>query len=357
MGYNSITLIVGARPNFVKIAPIISELRRQKVDYRLVHTGQHYSSEMSDIFFEQLNIPAPDINLGCGGGGQAEQTAAIMVACEKELLEHRPDLLLVVGDTTSAMACAVTAKKLNIRVAHVEAGIRSFDTSMPEEINRMVIDSLADIFFTTTRWATENLLKSGVGRARVHFVGNVMIDTLLANRFCFKKPEIYSDLGLQEKKYFILTLHRPANVDDAKKVKTIVNEIVKNSQGLPIIFPVHPRLSHLFSKFGNITENLYIAEPFGYLEFNYLVERSTLVLTDSGGVTEEATIFGVPCMTLRDNTERPETCEVGTNELVGVDPKKIADGMKRCLNGEWKTGGVPELWDGKTASRIVSLLV
>ncbi len=353
---NHITLIAGARPNFMKIAPIIHALQQTNVRYRLVHTGQHYDRAMSQTFFDELNIPQPDVNLACGGGTQAEQTAAIMVAFEKDLMANPTDLVVVVGDVTSTMACTIVAKKMNVKVAHVEAGIRSFDMTMPEEINRMVTDSLTDYFFTTTRWAGDNLRKIGVSDEKIHFVGNVMIDTLLANRKRFIKPSIYDDLNLMEKQFLVLTLHRPANVDETTHLKALMMEIIDNSNGLPIVFPMHPRTAKLFVDVGIKAPNLHIVEPLGYLEFNYLVERAFAVITDSGGITEETTVMGVPCMTLRDNTERPETCEIGTNELIGINPKSIAPAMQKLFTGEWKKGQIPELWDGHSAKRIVDII-
>ncbi len=353
---NSITLIAGARPNFMKIAPIIHALQKSQIKYRLVHTGQHYDKAMSETFFEELNIPHPDINLACGGGTQAEQTAAIMEAFEKNLMANPTDLVMVVGDVTSTMACSIVAKKLNVKVAHVEAGIRSYDITMPEEINRMVTDVLADYYFTTTKWATSNLIKEGIDQSKIHLVGNVMIDTLLANRSRFIQPNFYSELGLKEREYVVLTLHRPANVDETTHLKALMDEIICNVHNLPIIFPMHPRTAKLFRKAGIGADNLHIVEPLGYLEFNYLVEKCKFVVTDSGGITEETTVMSVPCMTLRDNTERPETCEIGTNELIGTDPNAIAPAMSKLFAGKWKKGGIPELWDGKTSERIVEIL-
>jgi len=357
-----LTLIAGARPNFIKIAPIINAIKRAKsrghtIEYRLVHTGQHYDSTMSDAFFKELQIPEPDVNLGCGNGTQAEQTAAIMVKFEKELLASPSDLVLVVGDVTSTMACSIVAKKLNTKVAHVEAGIRSYDLTMPEEINRMVTDCLADYFFTTTEWASNNLKKTGVQDARIFFVGNVMIDTLLSHCSRFKKPALWDKFNLIDKSYIVITLHRPANVDEGKKLKSHLKEIVTNVQGLPVIFPIHPRTEKIFNDLGIDEPNLIITAPLSYLEFNYLVERAKAVLTDSGGITEETTIMGVPCFTLRDNTERPETIEIGTNELVGTDPASIKPALKKLFSGQWKKGNVPKLWDGRSAERIVEHLI
>ncbi|MFZ4455586.1 MAG: non-hydrolyzing UDP-N-acetylglucosamine 2-epimerase [Bacteroidales bacterium] len=355
-----ITLIAGARPNFMKIAPIIHAILSvndvTKLSFRLVHTGQHYDQKMSETFFTELSIPHPDANLGCGGGSQAEQTAAIMVAFEKELLAHPVDLVMVVGDVTSTMACSIVAKKMNTKVAHVEAGIRSFDLSMPEEINRMVTDSLADYFFTTSEIANQNLRKAGVDEERIFFVGNVMIDTLLKNIPRFEKPSFFDSLTLIENNYIIMTLHRPANVDEADQLKTLIDEIITHSKGLPIIFPIHPRTAKIFNELGISASSLHIVEPLGYLHFNYLVQHAKAVITDSGGITEETTVMGVPCLTLRDNTERPETITVGTNELIGTNPANIAPALARLFAGNWKKGGIPELWDGKAAERIVSIL-
>ena len=540
-----ITLIAGARPNFMKIAPLIKAIQAaaktgKDIHYRLVHTGQHYDKNMSDTFFEELGIPMPDVNLGCGGGTQAEQTANIMVAFERDLMANPTDLVLVVGDVTSTMACSIVAKKLNTRVCHVEAGIRSWDLSMPEEINRMVTDSLADYMFTTSEVANKNLLLQGcelqaypksfpkgkdfqptpnpflkegecmsfakvfgahtadsmqydllkanaienrknpteaesvlwdmlkgnnigyhfrrqhiildyivdficldkglvieldggyhndpeqkeydaqrtvhlqrlgytelrfkneellcdpvsvIGKItetlnilpslqggaggrlpeemyafprmpqRVWFVGNVMIDTLLANRARFRRPAVYDELGLQEKNYVVMTMHRPANVDEEQHLKALMEQIITNVHGLPIIFPIHPRTAKIFyNLWGNeeqlaqLFPNLHIVAPMGYLEFNYLVEHAKVVVTDSGGITEETTVMGVPCITLRDNTERPETCTIGTNRLIGTNPQAVKPALDALFAGEWQPGAIPPLWDGHTAERIVEIL-
>ena len=394
-----ITLIAGARPNFMKIASLVHAIKAAEnagkdIHYSLVHTGQHYDKNMSDTFFEELNIPMPDANLGCGGGSQAEQTANIMVAFEKYLMENPTDLVLVVGDVTSTMACSIVAKKLNTKVCHVEAGIRSWDLTMPEEINRMVTDSLADYMFTTSEIANKNLLLQGAelqasspnsliasspnslpaleeeqyafkrSVQRVWYVGNVMIDTLLANRARFRRPAVYDALGLEEKQYVVMTMHRPANVDEEAHLKALMEQIITNVHGLPIIFPIHPRTAKIFyNLWGNednlrqLFPNLHIVEPMGYLEFNYMVERAKAVVTDSGGITEETTVMGVPCITLRDNTERPETCTVGTNELIGTDPAAVKPALDILFAGEWKKGAIPALWDGHTAERIVDILL
>ena len=393
-----ITLIAGARPNFMKIAALVHAIQEaqqqgKRVQYRLVHTGQHYDKNMSDTFFEELGIPAPDVNLGCGGGSQAEQTAAIMVEFEKDLMAHPTDVVLVVGDVTSTMACSIVAKKLNTRECHVEAGIRSWDLTMPEEINRMVTDSLADYMFTTSDVANRNLIRSGAtlmndGMSeakplngandvvlpedkyayervpqRVWHVGNVMIDTLLANRARFRNPQVWDTLGLNDKQYIVMTMHRPANVDEENHLRALIEQIITNVEGLPIVFPIHPRTAKIFynlwgdeAHVAELFPNLHIVEPMGYLEFNYLVERAKAVVTDSGGITEETTVMGVPCITLRDNTERPETCTIGTNELIGTNPDAVAPALKMLFAGQWKKGSIPPLWDGHAADRIIEIL-
>jgi UDP-N-acetylglucosamine 2-epimerase (non-hydrolysing) len=356
-----LSIIAGARPNFVKIAPLIHAIHKahksgENFTYRLVHTGQHYDHKMSSSFFEELNIPEPDINLGAGGGTQAEQTAAIMVAFEKELLANPSDMVIVVGDVTSTMACSIVAKKLNTIVAHIEAGIRSWDLSMPEEINRMVTDALTDYFFTTSEVANQNLRNAGVPEERIFFVGNIMIDTLLSKMADFRKPDIFDLLSLEKGNYLVLTMHRPANVDEAEKLKLLMYEILSNVRNLPVVFPIHPRTARIFSDLGINAPNLYIVEPMGYLEFNYLVQNSKAVITDSGGITEETTVMGIPCITIRDNTERPETCSIGTNELIGTRPEAIKPALNTLFSGNWKKGGIPPLWDGQTAERIVEIL-
>ncbi|NCI48070.1 non-hydrolyzing UDP-N-acetylglucosamine 2-epimerase [Sediminibacterium soli] len=357
-----ITIIAGARPNFMKIAPIIEAINLAatngaNISYRLVHTGQHYDKNMSDNFFTQLGIPHPDVNLESGGGSQAEQTANIMVRFEKELLLNPADLVLVVGDVTSTMACSIVAKKLVTKVAHVEAGIRSGDISMPEEVNRVVTDALADYFFTTSEMANDNLSKSGIDNNRIFFVGNTMIDTLLKNESRFQPPPVWETASLTKRNYFVLTLHRPANVDNASNLKELMNEIISSTKGLPVIFPVHPRTERNLKEIGIKAGNLFFVEPLSYLEFNFLVKHAKAVITDSGGITEETTVMGVPCITLRDNTERPETVTTGTNELIGTNPKNIFPAMNKIFLGLWKKGGIPQFWDGKTSERIVSILM
>jgi len=357
-----VDLIAGARPNFMKIAPIIDAITRaqkegKSITFRLVHTGQHYDNNMSGSFFRELGIPEPDINLNAGGGTQAEQTSAIMTGYERLLMEEKPDLCLVVGDVNSTMACAIAAQKLCVPVAHVEGGIRSGDWTMPEEINRMVTDSITNYFFTTSENANQNLRNSGVGNERIFFVGNTMIDTLLKNRHRFKKPSVWDELGLKRGRYIVMTLHRPANVDEEVQLKELLNEIISNTQDLPLIFPVHPRTARIIQKLGISHPRLMMSEPLGYLEFNFLVENCLAVITDSGGITEETTVMGIPCITLRDNTERPETITIGTNELIGTDPEAIRPVMQKLFSGQWKKGSIPTLWDGNTADRIVKILV
>ena len=357
-----ITIIAGARPNFMKIAPIIHAINDAKkngeeIDFRLIHTGQHYDKKMSGDFFTELEIPEPHTNLESGGGSQAEQTANIMVRFEKELMENPTDLVLVVGDVTSTMACAIVAQKMQTKVAHVEAGIRSYDWSMPEEINRLVTDAITNYFFTTSEIANANLISNGVKEEQIYFVGNTMIDTLIKNKHKFKAPDFWNSFGLIKKKYVVITLHRPANVDDQNNLKKILIEIIEHTQDLPIIFPVHPRTAKILNEIGINDKRLHLVDPQSYLEFNYLVENSKFVITDSGGITEETTVLGIPCVTLRNNTERPETVTIGTNELIGTDPKKIKPTLEKIFNNEWKKGNIPPLWDGKSAKRIIENLL
>jgi UDP-N-acetylglucosamine 2-epimerase (non-hydrolysing) len=357
-----IDLIAGARPNFMKIAPIIDAIKEaqkegKNIEFRLVHTGQHYDKKMSGDFFEQLGIPTPDVNLEAGGGTQAEQTAAIMMRYEQLLMQKKPDLTLVVGDVTSTMACAITAQKMHVKVAHVEAGIRSGDWTMPEEINRLVTDSITNYFFTTTEVANQTLRQSGIAEDRIFWVGNTMIDTLLKHKSRFIQPEIWNTAELEVGKYIVMTLHRPANVDEESNLKYLIEEIIHHTNGLPLIFPVHPRTAKVLQGLGIDAPQLHLVDPMGYLEFNYLVQHAKAVITDSGGITEETTVMGVPCMTLRNSTERPETVDLGTNELLGIDPKAIGPAMEKLFNGNWKKGSIPPLWDGQTSGRIVEKLL
>ncbi len=356
-----ITVVAGARPNFMKVAPLIHAIERKQqegcnITYSLVHTGQHYDKALSHTFFEELNIPQPTANLEVGSGTQAVQTAAIMVRFEEFLLKNPTDLVLVVGDINSTMACSIVAKKLNLQLVHVEAGIRSYDLSMPEEINRMVTDAISDHFFTTSDYANANLQKAGVRPDCIHFVGNTMIDTLLAQLKNFRKPEFFDGENIKSKQYIVLTLHRPSNVDDASHLSHILQLISKNSRNTTILFPVHPRTKATLDKAGPLPGQLRLIEPLGYLEFMYLVNNSFAVITDSGGVQEETTVLGIPCLTLRKNSERPETITVGTNILV----EHIADlptMMNNLFSGSWKKGAIPELWDGKASTRIIEKLI
>ena len=355
-------IIAGARPNFMKIAPIIHAIEisnkesKEKINYRLIHTGQHYDKKLSESFFEQLNIPQPHYNLNVGSGTQAEQTGNIMIRYEEVLMKEPADVVLVVGDVTSTMACSIVAKKLNLKVIHVEAGIRSFDLTMPEEVNRLVTDAIADHFFTTSEVANENLRKSGVTEDRIHFVGNTMIDTLYANLEKLEKPDFWDELNLKQKGYIVLTLHRPGNVDEEEKLISYLEEIDRCAGNKPIIFPVHPRTASKLKEAKVQAPNIHFTEPQGYHQFIYLVKNAKAVLTDSGGIQEETTVLGVPCATLRDNTERPETVTIGTNELIGTQKDAIKPAFEKLNSGQWKKGGIPEMWDGKTAIRIVELL-
>lgn len=351
-----ITIVAGARPNFMKIAPIISELQKNEISYQLVHTGQHYDHSMSTSFFDQLNIPKPNINLQCGGGSQAQQTSSIMLRFEEYLLTIKSNLVLVVGDVTSTMACTIVSKKLNIPVAHVEAGIRSGDRSMPEEINRIVTDSICDYFFTTTLLAGHQLIKEGISFDKIFFVGNTMIDTLLQNMSRLIKPIFYDNFKLDVGEYFVLTMHRPSNVDDPNTLTKWLENISKGTNGLPVIFPLHPRTQKIIKDYSINTKNIKCVDPLTYLEFIYLIKNSKGIITDSGGITEEATVLGIPCITLRTTTERPETVSVGTNELVGNSFQLLCEKLDILNNGKWKKGAIPLFWDGNSASRIVNIL-
>jgi UDP-N-acetylglucosamine 2-epimerase (non-hydrolysing) len=360
-----IAIIVGARPNFMKVAPIMEALRlyqtdRPNLSILLVHTGQHYDQNMSDGFFRDLHIPEPDINLEVGSGSHAEQTARIMVAFERVCLDHQPDWVTVVGDVNSTMACAITAKKLGVKVAHVEAGLRSGDMTMPEEINRICTDAIADLLFTTDLNSVENLRREGVRDTKIHFVGNTMIDSLL--RFVIEARSAPLPEGLSDRMFAVLTLHRPSNVDSPSKLAGILDAVLDISGMLPIVFPAHPRTLGRLKEFGLLAgleehRNIRVTEPLSYLPFLGLVSRSQLVLTDSGGIQEETTVLGIPCLTLRSNTERPVTCEVGTNVLVGSDPHVIRRAALAALNGGPRNSRIPEKWDGRAAERIVAILL
>ncbi len=356
-----VDIIAGARPNFMKIAPMIKaiEARRARggpIRYRLVHTGQHYDEKMSGDFFLQLGIPTPGVNLEVGSGTHAEQTAGIMVRYEKLLMERKPAICLVVGDVTSTMACAIAAQKLWVKVAHVEAGIRSGDWTMPEEINRMVTDAITNLFFTTSEIANQNLRRAGIAEDRIHFVGNTMIDTLLANMDRLRPPSFWDEHRLEKGRYFVMTLHRPANVDSGHTFQRMLDAIAAGTRGERVVFPVHPRTAKTIREGARVPASILLVDPQPYLEFNFLVRHAKAVITDSGGITEETTVMGVPCMTLRNSTERPETVTIGTNELLGIDPAALGPALDRLFAGDWKRGAIPPLWDGKTSERIVEVL-
>lgn len=355
-----VDIIVGARPNFIKVAALINELQHRlnqggRLNYRLIHTCQHYDRQMSSIFFEDLNMPLPDVNLQTGNRNNSMQIAMIIARYSSVLEMQRPDMVIVSGDVNSTVACALATKKTDpsIPLAHIEAGLRSRDHNMPEEVNRVVTDSISDYFFTTSRSASANLIDEQVDPARIFFVGNTMIDTLKRSLPLLRKPGIWDELGLSPKQYIVLTLHRQANISDAATLRSLLDAVNTAAGPLPVIFPVHPHTAKMMKQFGISGKGMYCTEPMGYLEFNFLVRHSKAVVTDSGGISEETTIMNVPCMTLRSNTERPETCSVGTNLLLGNSHHYIASAFKKLSDGKWQTGKQPELWDGRSAGRIV----
>ena len=387
-----IALVVGARPNFMKIAPIIKAIATYNnschlspvtIHHLLVHTGQHYDYEMSKVFFEDLELPEPDIYLGIGSGTHAEQTGKVMIEFEKVLFKEKPDLVIVVGDVNSTLACALASGKLDIRVVHVEAGLRSFDRTMPEEINRLLTDQISDFLFTPSPDANRNLKKEGIPEEKIFLVGDVMVDSLLYNLEKAKKSTILKRLGLQKglstancvltTDYCLLTLHRPSNVDDKGSFLRIINALTEISKHIPIIFPIHPRTKKQIESFGfgdyftnSMTNDLRLTtndsgircvDPLGYLDFLNLMMHSKFVMTDSGGMQEETTVLGIPCLTLRDTTERPITISQGTNVLVCSDTQKIIDEAFKILDGKGKRGNRPEMWDGKAAERIIEVLL
>jgi UDP-N-acetylglucosamine 2-epimerase (non-hydrolysing) len=354
-----ILLVGGARPNFMKIAPLYFELLKYPHRFSpvVVHTGQHYDQNMSEIFFRDLNLPAPDINLGVGSGSHAVQTANIMMAFEKVIQEHKPDLVMVVGDVNSTLACTLVAVKFKVKVAHVEAGLRSFDKDMPEEINRVVTDSVSDFLFTTCEDANQNLKKEGHPKERIFFVGNLMIDSLLKYRDILSQSSILKRYRLKEKNYCLLTLHRASNVDEENNFQSIMNALKNISKEIPVIFPVHPRTRRAFKELEMGKPGIILTKPLGYLDFLKLEENSKLVLTDSGGVQEETTFLNVPCLTLRENTERPVTISQGTNRLVGLNPEVIVREAKAVLENGKRDVKPPPLWDGKASQRTVNILV
>jgi UDP-N-acetylglucosamine 2-epimerase (non-hydrolysing) len=358
-------LVAGARPNFMKIAPIYAEMKRRRDEFApvVVHTGQHYDAMMSDAFFDDLGLPKPDIHLGVGSASHAVQTAKIMMGFEPVLVRERPDWVLVVGDVNSTIACTLVCAKLQVRVAHVEAGLRSRDRSMPEEINRILTDAISNLLFTTSEDADENLAQEGIPAEKIRFVGNVMIDSLKGHLKLSEKSEIREELGLKGKDYAVLTLHRPSNVDERDVFSGIVDALLSIAERLPIIFPVHPRTRARIEEFGFgkqiSASNIRLIEPLGYLDFTRLYSGARVVLTDSGGLQEETTVLGIPCLTLRHNTERPITIEMGTNILVGTDPERIKQAAADILAGNSLTSNkkIPPLWDGKTAARICDELL
>jgi len=349
--------VVGARPNFMKIAPIHFEFLKYKdhIHHLICHTGQHYDEKMSRIFFDELGLPSPDFYLGIGSGSHAVQTAGVMVAFEKILLEEKPDLVIVAGDVNSTIACSLVAKKMHIPVAHVEAGLRSFDRQMPEEINRILTDAISDLLFVTEDSGLENLRKEGVADSKVFFTGNVMIDSLVNSMSLIDASEVLGRLRLERSGYILATIHRPANVDTPESLSGILGLLNKYAQGRKILFPVHPRTRNNIRTFGletSISPELILMEPIGYIDFLCMVKNALLVITDSGGIQEESTYLGVPCVTLRDNTERPVTVTKGTNYLAGTDMAAADRIIAGVLGGKRKKGQIPELWDGKAAERI-----
>lgn len=362
-----IVSVVGARPNFMKMAPIIRALqaRPNRAQHFLIHTGQHYDDKMSGSFFDALKMPSPDVNLGVGSGSHAEQTGRVMMAIEPVLQDIRPDLVIVVGDVNSTLAGALTAKKLLLRVAHVEAGLRSFDMTMPEEINRLCTDAIADLLFTTDRLANENLKREGIAEAKIHFVGNVMIDSLLAHRDVAKATRYHEKFGLVPERYGVMTLHRPSNVEDRDTLAGLLDAIIASVGDLPVIFPIHPRTRARVEQFGLADRfvsqagkpGIFLTEPLGYIEFLSLNSSARLVLTDSGGLQEEATILGVPCVTLRETTERPITVSEGTNRIAGTSPAGVRAAIAAALKDPVRSDRKPEKWDGHAAQRIADIIL
>ncbi len=356
--------IAGARPNFMKVAPIYAEMKRRSAEFvpMIVHTGQHYDAAMSDSFFDDLGMPKPDVYLGVGSGSHAVQTAKIMTEFEPVVLREKPDWVVVVGDVNSTIACALVCAKLGVKVAHVEAGLRSRDRTMPEEINRILTDSISDLLFTTSQDAGVNLSKEGIPAERVRFVGNVMIDSLMDHLKIAENSKVREGLGIDGKDYAVLTLHRPSNVDDKETFSGILEALIGVAEKLPIIFPVHPRTRAKIEEFGFgdriAGSDIRLVDPLGYLDFMRLYSGAKMVMTDSGGLQEETTVLGIPCMTLRNNTERPITIEMGTNVLVGTDPEKIKQAAFDVLENKASTATrIPPLWDGKTAGRICDELL
>jgi len=353
--------VIGTRPNFIKIAPIYRAfLKYPEVQHLLCHTGQHSDDKMSKVFFNELGIPVPDFHLGINSGSHAVQTANIMIEFEKVLNEVLPDLVIVVGDVNSTVACAFTAVKLHIPVAHIEAGLRSGDRSMPEEINRLVTDAISDMLFITERNALENLTKEGISKEKIFFTGNVMIDSLVFLKEKINSSLVLESIGIQARDYFLVTFHRPSNVDNFKSLNELIDFLNEISEFKKVIFPIHPRTLKNIYKFQlerKISTNVHLTEPLGYLDFQSLVSKAFMVITDSGGIQEETTFLSVPCITVRDNTERPVTVDIGTNILCGSDTTQVMKTIKDSITGNLKKGSIPELWDGKAAERIAEILI
>ena len=354
--------IVGARPNFIKIAPLNKEFSRysDRVNHKICHTGQHFDEKMSKVFFNDLNLPEPDFFLGVGSGSHAVQTARIMIEFERILLDEKPDLIIVVGDVNSTMACSIVASKMKIKIAHVEAGLRSFDRTMPEEINRMVTDTLSDFLFVSEKSGLENLKREGIADSKVFFTGNIMIDSLVYYLDSIDQLNIMAEYQLKKHNYILATFHRPSNVDSGSDIKSLVELLNLLSERRKLIFPVHPRTMQKLQGNGLVDKmnpNIIITNPIGYIDFLSLMKNAELVITDSGGIQEETTYLGVQCLTVRENTERPLTVNIGTNQLVGTDIPNIKSAADEVLDGKVKKGGIPKLWDGKTAERIVSILM
>ncbi len=354
--------VAGARPNFMKVAPLHWEFKKHedKVKHLICHTGQHYDYNMSKVFFDDLNLPEPNFYLGVGSGTHAEQTAKIMLKFEKIIIEEKPDLVIVVGDVNSTLACSLTAVKLGVKVAHVEAGLRSFDKSMPEEINRILTDHISDFLFVTEKSGVQNLKREGIDDKKIFFVGNVMIDTLIHLLPKIECSDILQKLNLFPKEYILVTLHRPSNVENENFLLKLVEVFQELSQVQKVIFPVHPRTRLNIEKLGlngRLKDRVMLLEPLGYIDFINLLKNSSLVITDSGGVQEESTFLGIQCITVRNNTERPVTVEIGTNHLVGTDLSKVLEHSMNVLGGKIKSGKIPELWDGKSSKRIVEIIL
>lgn len=353
--------VVGARPNFMKVAPIHKSLKKyeDKITHLICHTGQHYDEKMSKVFFEDLELPQPDFYLGVGSGSHAEQTANVMIEFEKILINEKPDLVLVVGDVNSTIACSLTAKKLHIKVVHVEAGLRSFDMEMPEEINRILTDRISDFLFVTEKSGLENLKNEGVDDSKVFFVGNVMIDSLVHYQPKIDKSSILEHLNLSPSNFCLVTLHRPSNVDTKDSLEKLVNFLNILAKERKVVFPIHPRTKSNLEKYAliqTLSDAIILSEPIGYIDFQALTKNAELIVTDSGGIQEESTYLGVQCITLRTSTERPSTVDVGTNQLIGIDLEKAEIACLNVLAGNKKAGTIPELWDGNAAVRIAEIL-